>query len=136
MNKENFATELEIKARKELLKKLKQTQAHLHQQAQKKLNKRKEKIKAASEYESIEEAHNAYGYDLISEEEFNNIKTIFEKGENYVEHQISPQEAAETILNRIMENLIYEIKCFEFDLLPPEKQAKILQHKVNKNEKK
>lgn len=136
MNKENIATELEIKARKELLKKLKQTQARLHQQAQKKLNKRKEEIKAASEYESIEEAHTAYGYDLISEEEFNNIKTIFEKGENYVENQISPQEAAETILNRIMETLIYEIRCFEFDLLPPKKQAKILQQKVNENEKK
>ena len=67
---EREAIKLEIRARKEVLKKLENPLKRLRQQADANYEKRKTRIQAAREYGSIEGAHDAWGYDCITEEEY------------------------------------------------------------------
>lgn len=119
---------LEIQSRKEVLKKIENAYQRLKKQAESNYEKRKAKIQAASEYKSIDEAHEAWGYDCITEKEYNEIVKIFKQGEECVEKHLSPQEVAVNILGEFIGRLNYEIRSFEFDLLPPEEQARRLQH--------
>lgn len=123
---EREAFTLEIQSRKEVLKKIENAYKRLKQQAQANYEKRKLKVQSASEYKSIEEAHDAFGYDCITEDEYYEIVEIFEKGEEYVEKHLSPQEVAVKILGEFIGRLYSEIRSFEFELLPPEEQARIL----------
>ena len=124
--KEREALTLEIRARKEVLRKIENAYKRLKKQAEANYEKRKEKAQAASEYKSIEEAHDAWGYDCITEQEYNEIVKIFELGAEYVEKHLSPQEVAVKILGEFMGRLSSEIRSFEFDLLPPEEQLRLL----------
>lgn len=126
--KERDALILEIQSRKEVLKKIEYAYKRLKKQAEANYEKRKLKIQSASEYKSIEEAHDAWGYDCITENEYNEIVKLFEQGEEYVEKQLSPQEVAVKILGEFIGRLNSEIRSFEFDLLPPEEQARRLQY--------
>ena len=84
-------------------------------------------MQAASEYESIEDAHTAYGYDCITETEYYEIVKIFEQGNEYVEKHLSAQEVAVKILGEFIGRLNSEIRSFEFDLLPAKEQISLLQ---------
>lgn len=126
--KERDTLILEIQSRKEVLKKIENAYKRLKKQAESNYEKRKAKIQAASEYKSIEEAHDAWGYDCITEKEYNEIVKIFEQGKEYVEKQLSPQEVAVKILGEFIGRLNYEIRSFEFDLLPPKEQTRRLQY--------
>ncbi len=126
--KERDSLILEIQSRKEVLKKIENAYKRLKKQAEANYEKRKLKIQSASEYKSIDEAHDAWGYDCITENEYNEIVKIFEQGKEYVEKQLSPQEVAAKILGEFIGRLNSEIRSFEFDLLPPEEQARRLQY--------
>lgn len=125
--KERESTILEIQSRTVVLEKIENAYKRLKKQAEAQYEKRKEKVQAASEYESIEDAHTAYGYDCITETEYYEIIKIFEQGEEYVEKHLSAQEVAVKILGEFIGRLNSEIRSFEFDLLPPEEQVRILQ---------
>ena len=126
---ERESVKLEIRARKEVLKKLDNPYKRLRQQADSNYEKRKARVQAAREYRSVEEAHDAWGYDCITEEEFEEIKRVFELGDEYMEKHLSPQEVAVEILGRFISGLYTEIKSFEFDLLSPEEQACIFEQR-------
>ena len=125
--KEREAILLEIQSRKVVLEKIENAYKRLKKQAKVQYEKRKAKVQAANEYESIEDAHTAYGYDCITETEYYEIVKIFEQGEEFVEKHLSPQEVAVKILGEFIGRLNSEIRSFEFDLLPQEEQARILQ---------
>lgn len=129
MNKEKISLKLEIEARNIVLKKLLQVQKQLQNQAEKQLNKRKAIVEKTREYKNLDEVQELWGYGCIDDEELQFIKEAFETGQNYIDNNISKQEAAVTVFNRIIENIAYEIRCFEFELLPPEEQAKKLRQK-------
>lgn len=133
--KERDATVLEIQSRKEVLKKIENPYERLKRQAEANYEKRKQKVQVASEYRTVEEAHEAYGYDCITEQEYNEIVVIFEKGKEYVENSLSPQEVAVKILGEYIGRLNHEIRSFEFDLLPPDEQARRLDHESEFREK-
>ena len=126
---------LEIQSRKEVLKKIENAYKRLKQQAEANYEKRKAKIQLAREYKSVEEAHDAFGYDCITEKESCDILETFEKGEEYIEKHLSPQEVAVKILGEFMGRLSSEIRSFEFDLLPPEEQVRILREQEEMREK-
>lgn len=134
--KERESTILEIQSRKEVLKKIDNAYKRLKQQAEAQYEKRKAKVQAASEYESVEDAHTAYGYDCITENEYYEIVKIFEQGEEYVEKHLSAQEVAVKILGEFIGRLNSEIRSFEFDLLPPEEQVRLLQEQEERELKK
>lgn len=134
--KERDAILLEIQSRKVALEKIENAYKRLKKQAEAQYEKRKAKVQAASEYESIEEAHTAYGYDCITETEYYEIVKIFEQGEEYVEKHLSQQEVAVKILGEFIGRLNSEIRSFEFDLLPPEEQVRILREQEERLYKK
>ena len=133
--KERDAILLEIQSRKEVLKKIDNAYKRLKQQAEANYEKRKTKVQAASEYGSVDEAHDAWGYDCITEKEYLEIVKIFEQGEEYVGECLSPQEVAVKILGRFIGGLNSEIRSFEFELLPPEEQARLLKEQEERREK-
>lgn len=123
---EHEAILLEIQSRKEVLKKIENAYKRLKKQAEANYEKRKAKVQAANEYKSIDEAHDAWGYDCITEQEYNEIVKVFERGAEYIEKNLSPQEVAVKILGEFIGRLNSEIRSFEFDLLPPEEQLRLL----------
>lgn len=123
--KERNAMILEIQSRKVVIEKIKNAYKRLKRQAEANYDKRKLKIQSASEYMSVDEAHDAWGYDCITEKQYNEIRKIFEQGEEYLEKHVSPQEVATKILGEFIGRLSYEIRSFEFELLPPEEQERI-----------
>ena len=125
--RERESTILEIKSRKVVLEKIENAYKRLKKQAEVQYEKRKVKVQAASEYESIEDAHTAYGYDCITETEYYEIVKIFEQGNEYVEKHLSAQEVAVKILGEFIGRLNSEIRSFEFDLLPAKEQISLLQ---------
>ena len=122
---------LEIRARKEVLRKIENAYKRLKKQAEANYEKRK----AKAQYKSIEEAHDAWGYDCITEQEYNEIVKIFELGAEYVEKHLSPQEVAVKILGEFMGRLSSEIRSFVFDLLPSDEQVRLLREKDEWQEK-
>lgn len=125
--KEREALNLEIRSRKAVLEKIENAYQRLKKQALANYEKRKAKVQQASEYKTVEELHDAWGYDCITEDEYYEILKIFEQGEEYVEKHLSPQEVGVKILGEFIGRLMSEIRSFEFELLPPEEQARILQ---------
>ena len=68
--KERNAMILEIQSRKVVIEKIKNAYKRLKRQAEANYDKRKLKIQSASEYKSVDEAHDAWGYDCITEKQY------------------------------------------------------------------
>lgn len=117
----------EIRARKLALKRLTTPLKQAKAAAEKKKAKRQERISAACAYESYEDAQTAYGFGMITEEEFDEIAEAMELGQEWVEHAITPEEAAVSVLQDIVQRLEREISDFEWDLLSEEEKKKIRQ---------
>lgn len=124
---EREALQLEIKARKELARRLDHPLKLLEVAAEKEQKKRKERIESLTEYKSYQEAQDAYGWEFITEEEFDEIVRILEEGTEKLEKERSPVEVAKDILNRFVNGLVSEIASFEFDLLPEDEKECIRQ---------
>lgn len=125
---ERMELKLEIRARKELLKRLEYPQKLLKAAAEKEQQKKKERIENLTQYKSYREAQDAYGWDIITEEEFDEIVNILEKGTEAIENEISPIEAAKIILDKFIGGLMYEIAGFEFELLPEKEKERVRLH--------
>lgn len=135
--KEREAILLEIQSRKVVLEKIENAYIRLKKQAEANYEKRKLKAQQATgEYKTVDEAHDAWGYDCITEKQYYEILKIFEQGEEYVEKHLSPQEVAVKILGGFIGRLNSEIRSFEFDLLPPEEQVRILREQEERLTKK
>jgi hypothetical protein len=128
-NGEKDALRLEIKARKELYKRLSYPKRLLDEAAAKERKKREERVNAVREYKSFEELQEAYGYDLISEEEFREGEKALELGAQYVENTKSATEIAANMLFEFMGRLLREQQGFEFELLPAQEQDRILRQR-------
>lgn len=122
--KEREELNFEIKARKELLRRLEHPRKLLKAAAQKEYDKRQTLVNH-EEYASVDEAHEAYGYGYITEAEFDAIREAFEKGQDYVENTTTPVEAANRLLIEFAVRLEREVRSFEFDLLPAAEQDRI-----------
>lgn len=116
--------QLEIKARKELVKRLTYPLDQLTKADTKERTKREERAAALSEYKTQEDAQEAYGYDLITEEEYRAICEAIEAGEKYVTETMTPVSLAMKILRDFVRRMESECRSLEFELLPPEEQTR------------
>jgi hypothetical protein len=128
---ERAALRLEIKAREELARRLEHPLKLLKTAAEKEQKKRQDRIEHLTEYKSYNEAQEAYGWDIITEEEFDEIVRILETGTESIEKERTPVEVALEILQKFVGGLHYEVASFEFDLLPEDEKERVRQ----KNEK-
>lgn len=116
---------LEIRARQELIKRLEHPMKLLTVAAAKEEQKRKERIEHLTEYKSYREAQDAYGWDIITEEEFDQIVKVLEEGTEAIEKESTPVEVALELLRRFIGSLNYERASFEFDLLPEAEKERV-----------
>lgn len=89
--------------------------------------KRQEELRMALEYESLAEIHDAYGYDMITEQQYQLYTDLFEQGEAALEdHAPTRAERAHHILLSIRRDLTAEQDAWAFAALSPEEQSKEL----------
>lgn len=122
--KEREDLKFEIKARKELLKRLEHPRKLLRAAAQKEHDKRQALVNH-EEYASVDEAHEAYGYGYITEAEFDAIREAFEKGQDFVDNTTTPVEAANRLMIEFAVRLEREVRSLEFELLPEAEKDRI-----------
>lgn len=120
----------EIRARKIVLKRLKTPLKLARAAANKKEVERRARIEAACAYESYQDAQNAYGWGMITEEEFDEIVEILEKGAEELEKCRTPEEAAAQILEDFAAHLEREIRVLEWENLPEKEKARIRQQNM------
>lgn len=118
------ATKLEIEWRLELLARLQAPLNVLKRKVGKEAAKRLERAQELSAYESEEEAHEAFGYDEITWEEYYAIKDRFDNVEPD-NATISAAEAALDELKDFMRRLQSEVRDLEWSALPLEEQQRI-----------
>lgn len=121
---ERKALELEIKGRRELLRRLEHPAKLLKAAGEKERIRREERTALAREYQTVNEAHDAYGWDIITEDEYRAIVKAIEAGEEYVENTTTPADLAAKILTDFTSRLSSELRSLEFELLPVEEQVK------------
>lgn len=122
--------QLEIRARKELARRMEHPLKLLEIAAKKEQQRRQERIERLTEYKNYNEAQEAYGWEIITEEEFDEIVRILEEGTEQIEKERTPVEIAKDILDKFVNGLIYEVASFEFDLLPEDEKERVRQKNV------
>ena len=124
---ERRALELEVKARKELLKRLSHPTKLLIAAVDKERTQREERVAQTQQYKTETEIMDAYGYELITDEERGRLLDALETGQQYVDQTITTASAALSILKDFLGDLEREVDGLEFELLPAEAQAKRLE---------
>ena len=119
------AIRLEIRARKLVLKRLEKPLEKAQAAGEKKKAARAARWASASIYGSYEEAQEAYGCGMITQEEFWEITDILEEGQEHIDKVISPEEAAADILREVVARIRDEISGFEWDLLSEKEKQRI-----------
>lgn len=130
--------EADLKARKILLKKFESVLKDLEKKSLSHKEKRKEKLLSLREYKTYEEAHEAYGWGYITEEEFRDIVAFIEKGDSEIENDLSPHEIAANIVRGYIKILRSDIFSLSFDLLPEkekERERELAYQKAMEREK-
>lgn len=77
------------------------------------------------DYKTVDEARDAYGWDLITEEEFDEIRSTIENGERKAVED-DRDSVAIAWLNDFIRRLSDTISSIEFDLLPADEQDRRL----------
>lgn len=116
----------EIKARKLVLKRLEHPLALAKATAEKKRSERHARLEELGEYKTYDEAHDAYGWGYITEEEFEAIKNFLEHKEE-LKGERSAEEYAADMMQEFVARLQREIASFQFELLPKKEQQRIQQ---------
>lgn len=119
------AITLEMKARKELLKRLQHPIQLIDTAAKKEKDKRTARIENARQFKDYNDAQDAYGYGCITEEEFDEVVKALELGEEYIEKEKSPVEVAAEILADFVRRQLNELHDLEWDLLPEKEKDRI-----------
>lgn len=115
----------EAKIREILLKRLTHPAELLKTAAKKEAGRREARVNSAREYKTYEEAQEAYGWGLITDEEFSGIAKALEEGDEYIETEQTPTELASEMLREFMARLEGDLRSFKFEMLPPEEQERI-----------
>lgn len=114
----------EIRARELLCRRLAVPLKQAEAAGEKKRAARFARIDELSEYKTYEEAHEAYGYDVISEQEFYAICDALEHHKQ-LKAEPSPEENAVHMLKEFIGRLQREISYFRYEMLSPKEKAQL-----------
>jgi len=117
---------LDAEGRRLLVKKLERVEKTLEATVEREKSKRAARAADLSEYKTEAEIQDAYGYDLITDDERRQLLEQLETGEKYVKDTETKASVALTLLRGFIGKLSREAASLEFELLPPEEQAKRL----------
>lgn len=109
-----------------LIKKLEPVKRSLEKTVEREKAKRAERTAVLSEYKTEQDIQDAFGYDLITDNERRQLIEMLETGEKYVDDTQTKASVALHFLRDIISRLYKQVSSFEFELLPPEEKAKRL----------
>ena len=114
---------MEAKACKLLLKDLERIRAKLRRHIEKEAADREAEFEAAMQYHSESDIQEAYGWEFISEQQYERYLELFRQGRKALdEHSPTVTELALSILNRIFLDIDRDCRQCEFEALSPEEQ--------------
>ena len=123
LNSEAHGYLMEAKACKLLLKDLERIRAKLKRHIEKEAADRETEFEAAMQYHSESDIQEAYGWEFISEQQYDRYLELFRQGRKALdEHSPTVTELALSILNRIFQDIDRDCRQCEFEALSPEEQ--------------
>lgn len=123
LNSEAHDYLMEAKACKLLLKDLERIRAKLRRHIEKEAADREAEFEAAMQYHSESDIQEAYGWEFISEQQYERYLELFRQGRKALdEHSPTVTELALSILNRIFQDIDRDCRQCEFEALSPEEQ--------------
>ena len=121
--KEQSDLDLELRADKRLLGRLKTLRKHYQEKRDRTVEQRRERIKQLlGDYPTERDAQEAYGYDIISEEEYSEILVAIKKGQQEVDAE-SEESIIITWLDMWIHALDHDIHELTYQLMTPEEKA-------------
>lgn len=118
--KEEF--KLELAACKYLKQQLSTMRTKLQKRRDATVSERMSRVyELLGEYNTLEEAHEDFGYDFITEEEYKDLEEAFESGE-IAALKDDVDSLAVSWLNRFIKNLNDEIYYYQYALMSPKEQ--------------
>ena len=123
--KERKEYRVEMKARKLVIKKLETAISALKKTADRQKAEKQAKREKMLTYGSYDDALDAYGWGIITQEEFDEIADFLGKSQEYVDEPTA-EEIAVKILMNWQHHMGAEIANIEFEMLPKEEQSRIL----------
>lgn len=117
---------LELKAAKYVRDRIKTISSHARKRKDDKLKETEMRAQELTQYQSVEEAQEAYGWGYITEQEYNHIVDLFEGREG----KVNDIDVDDMILNwthRFLDQLNSSINEYEYLLMTPEEQEKYQQ---------
>ena len=107
----------------DLLKDLERIRAKLKRHIEKEAADREAEFEAAMQYHSESDIQEAYGWEFISEQQYERYLELFRQGRKALdEHSPTVTELALSILNRIFQDIDRDCRQCEFEALSPEEQ--------------
>lgn len=126
---------LAIRARKEVLRRLETPIKRLEEKVQREKTDRAVRREALRTYKTEREIQDAYGYDMITEEERLQLLAELEGDRSYIEETGTTASEALAILREFAVRMEHDIQHFEFEPLPEKEQIRILQEREERRKK-
>lgn len=121
---------LEADACAQVIRELERLETKYKRQIDREMGKRRKELESAMEYLSVDEIHEAYGYEMITEEQYQRYTKLFEQGEAALEdHAPTKAERVRQILISVRSDILRERQEWEFSALSPEEQVKELKRR-------
>ena len=115
---------LEAESLRLLLKKLEPVRRSLAETVSREQAKREQRIAQISEYKSERDIQDAYGWDLITDEERLELLEQLETGKDFIENTSTKTSIALKTLHGYILDLTKKANALEFELLPENEQDK------------
>lgn len=126
---------LGIRANKEVLRRLETPIKRLREKVERERTDRAVRRQALREYKTESEIMDAYGWGQITDDERRELLDGLEGDRIYVEETPTVNSEALSVLEGFASRLRREIDSFQFDLLPPKEQDRILREREERLEK-
>ena len=126
---------LGIRANKEVLRRLETPIKRLREKVERERTDRAVRRQALREYKTESEIMEAYGWGQITDDEQRELLAGLEGDRIYVEETPTVNSEALSMLEDFASRLRREIDSFQFDLLPPKEQDRILREREERLEK-
>lgn len=124
-----------IRARKEVLRRLETPIKRLEEKVQREKTDRAVRREALREYKTEDEVREAYGYEMISEEEMEQRIAELEGDREYIEETSTVNSEALVMLREFAARMKHDIRHFEFELLPEGERLRILKEQADRMER-
>lgn len=127
---------LEAAACGTVLKELERLRAKYKRRVDRELEEMRRELKTVMEYESVEEIHELYGWDAITEQQYERYTELFLQGEAAIEnHPATKAERVHRLLCQLCKEISSEQREHEFDALTPAEQTESLKRALEWKEK-